>query len=35
MSNDGQDTITFNDNTSIKDNSQETIIYDLTEFTKY
>ena len=34
MSNDGEDKITHNDNVSMKDTSQETIIYDPTEFTR-
>ena len=34
ISNEGQYTITFNDNVYMKDNSQETIIYDPTKFTK-
>ena len=33
MSNDGEDKITFND-APMKDTSQETIIYDPTEFTR-
>ena len=34
MSDDGEDKITHNDNVSMKDTSQETIIYDPTEFTR-
>ena len=34
MSNDGEDKITYNDNASMNDTSQETIIYDPTEFTR-
>ena len=34
MNNDGEEKITYIDNVSMKDTSQETIIYDPTEFTR-